>query len=241
MKKLSSLTIFFPFYNDEGTVKRQIEYAFSVGKKLANSLEVIAIHGGRSKDKTLQKIKKMQEKYPSLQCINKIHNTEGYAVIKYGLQQAKKTWIFYTDGDAQYRLEEDLIELVKKQQKTNTDVINGYKKKRSDSLIRVFLGKAYARLSKIIFGLPIRDTDCDFRLMRKKYVKKISLESRDSSILPELIKKLQLAGATFAEVPVSHYPRIYGKSNYNILSLIKEKIIGDFKLFLKMRVYKKVS
>lgn len=239
MKKLSSLTIFFPFYNDEGTVERQIKHAFDVGKRIARSLEVIAIHGGKSKDNTLQKIKKMQERYPTLKCINKIKNKEGYAVIKYGLEQAKNAWVFYTDGDAQYHLEEDLIQLIKKQQKTNADIVNGYKKKRSDSLMRVFLGKVYARLSKIIFGLPIRDTDCDFRLIRKKYLKKIFLESKDSSILPELIKKLQLKGAKFVETPVSHYPRIYGRSNYNIFLLIKEKIVGDFKLFLKMRTYKK--
>ena len=71
----------------------------------------------------------------------------------------------------------------------------------------------------------------------KEFIKKIKLESNDASILPELIKKLELAGAKFAEVQVSHYQRVYGKSNYTAVSLLKEKIIGDVKLYLKMKKY----
>ena len=70
MKKLKSLTIFFPFYNDEGTVARQIHLAYTVGKRAAHDLEVIAIHGGPSTDKTRQKIFEMQRIYPDLKIIN---------------------------------------------------------------------------------------------------------------------------------------------------------------------------
>lgn len=235
--RLSSLSIFFPFYNDEGTVERQITYAHEVGKTITDDLEVIALHGGPSKDNTWQKILEMKNKYPDLVIIDKTNNFEGYAVIKYGLQQATKEWVFYTDGDAQYRIEEDLIKLVKKQIKTNADVINGYKNHRGDSFLRTFLGNAYKFLSKSLFKLPIKDVDCDFRLIRTSLLKKITLESQDASILPELVKKLELEKAKFREVQVSHYRRLYGKSNYTAFSLLKEKIIGDIRLYFKMKKY----
>lgn len=238
MKKIRSLSIFFPFFNDEGTVRRQIHLAYNTGKSLAYILEVVALHGGKSKDKTFLLIKKMKEEHPDLKIINKLNNKEGYAVIKYGLKAASKEWVFYTDGDAQYHLEEDLPRLVQKQLETGADVINGYKTKRSDNFFRVIFGNIYAKVSKIIFQLPICDIDCDFRLIRKKYLDKIILESNNSSILLEMVKKLQFAGAKFAEIPVSHYSRTYGKSNYNILSLLKEKIIGDFKVFIKLIRFK---
>ena len=101
--------------------------------------------------------------------------------------------------------------------------------------MRTLLGDLYARLSSWIFKLPIRDTDCDFRLIRKSFLDKITLESHDASILPELVKKLQLAGAKFAEVPVSHYEREYGTSSYTALGLTIEKLVGDTKLFFRMR------
>jgi glycosyltransferase involved in cell wall biosynthesis len=235
MKKISSLTIFFPFLNDEATITRQIICAYVIGKEYASDLEVIALHGGHSRDNTFKKIIEMKKNYPNLIVINKQNNKEGYGVIKYGLKKASKNWVFYTDGDAQYHLEEDLPMLIKKKHDTNATVINGYKTRRHDSLLRVILGNIYRLLAKTIFKLPIRDVDCDFRLINRKLLDKINLESQDASILPELIKKLQLSGGKFAEIPVSHYPRTYGKSNYKIFDLVKEKVIGDIKLYFKLK------
>jgi len=232
--KLTSLSIFFPFYNDEGTVERQIENAYSTGRKASDDLEVIAVHGGNSKDGTFGKILEMKQKYPKLRIVDKKDNTEGYAVIKYGLAACNKDWIFYTDGDAQYHIEEDLPLLVATALETGADVINGYKKVRRDDFLRVFLGGAYAFLARKDSRMPIRDIDCDFRLIRKKILDKISLDSGDASILPEMVKKLELAGAKFAEVPVNHYEREYGLSNYTVRGLFKEKLVGDAKLFLRM-------
>ncbi len=237
--KLSSLTIFFPFYNDSGTVEESIDLAYKIGREYTDDLEVIAIHGGPSKDDTFDKIKEMQKKYPKLVIVDKTDNTEGYAVIKNGFNAATKDWVFYTDGDRQYHMENDFQKLVKAQFKTDADIVNGYKKERGDNVVRLFLGNAYATISSLLFELPIRDTDCDFRLMRMSKMKKITLESHDASILPELIKKLQIAGAKFTEVPVSHFERVYGKSNYTAFSLLKEKVLGDFKLYMKMRKIKK--
>ena len=61
MKKLNSLSIFFPFYNDEGTVISQIENAYRIGSAVSDELEVIAIHGGSSKDKTFEKIQEAKK------------------------------------------------------------------------------------------------------------------------------------------------------------------------------------
>lgn len=234
MKKLKSLTIFFPFMNDAGTVAKQINDAYKFGSEIASKLEVIAIHGGKSNDNTYDKILEMQKLFPDLKIIDKSDNTEGYAVIKHGFYATTMEWVFYTDGDAQYHLDE-LAKLVKCQDYTKADIVNGYKKSRGDHWIRKFLGDMYKKMSVVIFRLPVRDTDCDFRLIRNSLMQKIKLESKNSSILPELLIKLKLAGAKFAEVEVNHYHRIYGRSNYRFYNLLKEKLIGDCKLFMKYR------
>lgn len=232
-KKLKSLSIFFPFLNDEGTVEKQISEAYLYGKKAAGDLEVIAIHGGASTDNTLKKIKEQKKIHPDLMVIDKSDNKQGYAVIKHGFKAASKDWIFYTDGDAQYHLT-DLEKLIDKQFETNADVVNGYKVSRQDPPIRLIFGEIYRNLTRLIFALPIEDIDCDFRLIRRNLFSKITLESGDASILPELIKKLDRAGAVFAEVPVNHYKRIHGQSNYNTLSLIIEKTRGDIGLLFRL-------
>lgn len=234
-KILPSLTIFFPFYNDEGTVEVQIDNAFEIGNKLTDDLEVIALHGGTSSDKTWERILEVKKKYPSLKIIDKRDNNEGYAVIKHGFDASTKEYVFYTDGDYQYHLEEDLEPLAKKLIDTNSDVANGFKKRRSDNFLRRLLGKSYSYFSRYVFEIPIKDTDCDFRIIKKSFLNKIKLESSNASILPELIKKLQNQGAKFVEIPVSHYNRVYGNSNYSALSLLKEKLFGDIKLYFYMR------
>jgi putative flippase GtrA len=231
---LNSLSMFFPFYNDEGTVEKQIRDAYTYGNQVTNDLEVIALIGGKSRDNTTNKILEVKKQFPNLVVVDKTDNWEGYAVIKYGFKAATKDWVFYTDGDAQYHVNE-LVSLAKTQNETNADVVNGYKCTRKDNSARVILGNLYAKFSSFVFELPIRDTDCDYRLINRHYLSKIDLLSSDASILAELVKKLQLVGATFTEIPVNHYSREYGKSNYTAFSLFKEKLIGDLFLYLKLR------
>lgn len=235
--KLDSLTIFFPFLNDAGTVKKQIDDAYYYGRKVAKSLEVIAIHGGASKDDTFERIKQSQKTHRSLKIVDKTNNTEWYAVIKHGFYNATKDWVFYTDGDRQYQLNE-LSKLVAKQLKTNSDVVNGYKTRRDDGYFRWFMGEAYRRFTLLVYRMPVNDLDCDFRLIRMKLLRKVKFESKDSSILLELIGKLRNKGAKFAEVPVSHYQRVYGKSNYPVTRLFWEKLVGDFKIYGKLKKYR---
>ena len=60
-KQLSSVTIFFPFLNDEGTVAEAIDDAYRYGRKITGDLEIIAINGGVSKDNTFQTIQKQKQ------------------------------------------------------------------------------------------------------------------------------------------------------------------------------------
>jgi hypothetical protein len=62
--------------------------------------------------------------------------------------------------------------------------------------------------------LPVRDIDCDFRLIRTTLVKQLDLKSDSGSICVELIVGLDGLGAVFCEVPVHHYARRFGKSEF---------------------------
>src|SRR5881296_876962 len=72
----------------------------------------------------------------------------------------------------------------------------------------------YRRAMRWAFQLSIRDVDCDFRLFRRQIFDSISLESRSGVICVEMAKKFERAGFRMVEVPVSHYPRPYGSSEF---------------------------
>lgn len=233
-KPLKSLSIFFPFYNDQGTVQKAIHDAYSIGSQLTNKLEVIAIIGGKSHDNTIQEIRRVKKNRPQLVVIDRTSNPDGYAVIKYGLVQARGDWVFYTDGDLQYTVK-DLMHLVIKQQESGADVVNGYKIVRGDKNLRTVLGELYKTFTRFLFKSPITDPTCDFRLMRRSRLKLCPLFSTNASICIELVKELEYAGATFAEVPVRHRRRTYGRSNYRSFTLLLERFLGDVQLWLRLK------
>jgi hypothetical protein len=66
----------------------------------------------------------------------------------------------------------------------------------------------------VLFGLKLRDVDCDFRLMRRAIFERINLEKTSGIICVEMMKKIQDGGFRIAEVPVHHYHRAFGKSQF---------------------------
>jgi len=96
----------------------------------------------------------------------------------------------------------------------NIDLVNGFKVKRSDPWYRIWVGAIYRRTMRWVFRLSIRDVDCDFRLFRRHVFDTIKLESRSGVICVEMAKKFDEAGFRMVEVPVSHYPRLHGRSEF---------------------------
>ena len=65
-----------------------------------------------------------------------------------------------------------------------------------------------------MFGLPIRDVDCDMRLIRRHVFDTVELTQDSGVICVELMTKITQAGFAMTEVPVHHYHRAYGKSQF---------------------------
>jgi hypothetical protein len=93
-------------------------------------------------------------------------------------------------------------------------MVNGYKISRSDPLHRVVIGRLYHHVVSLLFGLHLRDVDCDFRLMRRAIFDRINLEKTSGIICVELMKKVHDGGFRIVEVPVHHYHRAYGRSQF---------------------------
>src|SRR5437667_8798912 len=106
------------------------------------------------------------------------------------------------------------MELLWQQMRAGVDLVNGYKLSRSDPWHRIFIGRLYHYIVKMLFGLKVRDVDCDFRMMRRTIFDRITLEKMSGVICLEMMKKIQDAGFVIVEVPVHHYHRAFGKSQF---------------------------
>ena len=207
----ASISVFFPAYNDEGSIVQLVKNAVAVLETLTDDYEVIVVNDG-SADATPRVLDELARGLPHVKIIH--HETnKGYgAALRTGFSAASKDLVFYTDGDGQY----DVRELVKlfPLMTGAVDVVNGYKIKRADKRYRILIGSIYNRMARFLFRLPIRDVDCDFRLLRQSALRRIKLVSSSGVICVELVRKLHAAGCVFVESPVRHYARVHGQSQF---------------------------
>jgi glycosyltransferase involved in cell wall biosynthesis len=210
-EKPAGLSVFFPAYNDSGTIASMVIRAVQAASELTPDYEVIVVNDG-SADATPQIVDELARTYPHVRVVHHTTNRGYGGALQSGFRSATKEFIFYTDGDAQYDPAE-LADLWAKMT-PGTDLVNGYKISRSDPFHRIVIGRLYHHIVKLLFGLSVRDVDCDFRLMRRTIFEKIDLEKRSGVICLELMKKIEDAGFRIVEVPVHHYHRTFGKSQF---------------------------
>ena len=226
---MPGLSVFFPAYNDGGTIASLVITSVKVAATLTDDYEVIVINDC-SQDDTAKILDELARIYPDHVRIVHHETNRGYGgALRTGFATARKDFIFYTDGDGQY----DPSEMTVLWQTMSDDVdwVNGWKISRSDPLHRIIIGRIYHHMVKLLFGLRMRDVDCDFRLMRRRIFDVVRLEKNSGVICLEMMKKFQDAGFRIAETPVHHYHRAYGKSQFFNFPRIYQTAIDVMKLW----------
>jgi glycosyltransferase involved in cell wall biosynthesis len=207
----TGLSVFFPAYNDSGTIASLVITAIQSAAKLTPNHEVIVVNDGSS-DGTAQILEELARIYPQFRIVTHEENRGYGGALRSGFATASKEIVFYTDGDAQYDPSE--MEALWRAMRTDVDLVNGYKISRSDPWHRILIGRVYHHTVKFMFGLRVRDVDCDFRMMRRTIFDRVRLEKNSGVICLEMMKKIQDSGFRIVEVPVHHYHRAYGKSQF---------------------------
>ena len=233
---LPGLSVFFPAYNDSGTIASLVIRSVQVAASLTPDFEVIVINDG-SRDSTRRILDELAQIYPGVVRVVHHSRNRGYGgALRSGFETASKDLVFYTDGDAQYDPAE--MTLLWKHMTPEVDWVNGYKISRSDPAHRIVIGKVYHHVVKFLFGLKVRDVDCDFRLIRRHVFKVVRLEKTSGVICLEMMKKFHDAGFRVAEVPVHHFHRAHGKSQFFNFPRIVRTGVDVFRLWWSLVIRK---
>jgi glycosyltransferase involved in cell wall biosynthesis len=228
-----SLSVFFPAYNDAGTIASLVLVAHMAARELTDDHEVIVVDDG-SPDHTGALVDEMARHFPWLKVVHHPENRGYGGALRTGFETASKELVFYTDGDAQYDPRELLA--LWRALSPEVDFVNGYKISRNDPLHRVVVGRLYHWFVKLAFGLRMRDVDCDFRLLRRSVFEKVRLTRSSGVICVELMKKVQDHGYRIAEVPVHHFHRSYGRSQFFNFPRVARTLLDLARLWLELSV-----
>lgn len=205
------VSIFYPCYNDWGTMGSMVLLTLRTARELDLDFDVTIVDDG-SGPHTVELLESLVETFPEINVVWHAQNKGYGGALRSGFAAASRDWIFYTDGDAQY----DVREMARLMEHAGpeVDVVQGYKITRHDPLHRIVIGRLYHWLVKLSFGLKLRDVDCDFRLIRREVFDKVTLVSDSGVICAEMMTKIQRAGCRIVEVPVHHHERQHGKSQF---------------------------
>lgn len=230
------LTVFFPAYNDSGTIASLVIAAHRTAEALTPDFEILIINDG-SADDTAAIADELARTYPRVRVIH--HGTNrGYGgALRSGFAEASKDVVFYTDGDGQYDPTE--LALLWPRLTDDVDLVNGYKISRSDPWHRIVIGRIYHHTVKLLFGLKVRDVDCDFRLMRRAIFDRVALRHNSGVICLEMMKKVQDAGYRIAEVPVHHFHRAFGQSQFFNFRRLSRTVLDVAKLWIELVVLRR--
>src|SRR5207247_8292525 len=141
------------------------------------------------------------------------------AALRTGFDAAAKRFVFYMDGDGQFDIRDldYILPLV-----TDDDhIVTGYRIERRDSFVRRLNAKLFGGwLVRIMLSVHVRDLNCAFKLIPKKVLNAITLESTGALINAELYGRAVRKGFGIKEVGVHHYPRTAGVQTGAHLSVI---------------------
>ncbi len=207
-RKPLSLSVFFPCYNEEANVERTTLAALKTCPRISRDFEVIIVNDG-SKDRTGEIADRLAAEHAGN--VRAVHNHPnlGYGgALQRGFREAKKEWVFYTDGDGQFDFEEidSLLPLL-----DHFDIVSAYRIDRKDSPARKFNAYCWTTLVNTAFWLWLKDIDCAFKMYPRVLFDQIPMKSMGALIDTEILARAKKLGYRIGQCGVHHYPRVAGQ------------------------------
>ncbi|MGD8317615.1 MAG: glycosyltransferase family 2 protein [Myxococcales bacterium] len=201
------LSVVVPCFNEEGNVGRVVTQAVEVGRRLCRELEIVVVNDG-STDDTAEVLRALRSEFPELEVVTHAQNRGYGAAVRSGIDRAGMDYVFLTDGDGQFDLQElsgalDMLD--------QHDVIAGYRALRRDGWWRSLWGRFWTALVNRFLGLDVRDANCAFKLVPRSLLSSTELRSDGALISAELLLEARRSELRIGELAVRHYPRTAGR------------------------------
>jgi len=198
-----------PIFNEEENLPILVSKLLEVLKGIGLRYEMIFVDDGSS-DGSRRILKEFASQYPSLRIIGFKENRGLSTALYAGMKEARGHTIVTLDSD----LQNDPADIPKLMEYLDRyDMVTGWRQKREDPWLKRVSSMIANSIRNRLSGETIQDSACTLRAFKKECIKDIPVFNGMHRFLSTLVK---MKGYRIAEVPVSHHPRKFGKSKYNI-------------------------
>lgn len=169
------ITVIMPAFNESEIIERNVNETIRTFENFKVDFEIIIIDDG-STDETWAKIKGLESKFPSVKATRNMKNYGKGRALKKGFRFAKGDYVVFLDSDidlhpAQLETFFDIMKL------SEADIVIGSKRhpnsKLNYPLQRKIISSIYFFFIKLLFGLPIKDTQTGLKLFKYKVLKDV--------------------------------------------------------------------
>lgn len=216
MDRPSVISVTIPVYNERDNLRPLYEQLTAVLRPMQRPYEIIFVDDGSS-DGSREVLDELSAQDPAMKVVHFRRNFGQTAAMMAGVDFASGEIIIAMDGDLQND-PNDIPRLLAKLDE-GYDVCSGWRKARHDAPLRRNLTSRLAnRLISMISGVHLHDYGCSLKAYRKDVIKGVRLYGEMHRFIP-IFAVWQ--GAKVVELPVTHHPRIHGRSKYGLERIFK--------------------
>ncbi|OQX78940.1 MAG: hypothetical protein B6D56_08085 [Candidatus Omnitrophica bacterium 4484_70.1] len=227
------ISVIIPAYNEEKRILPTLEKVYDYFSRVQNmDFEIIVVDDG-SKDNTEKVVKNFaKDKSKRVKFIKHKENKGKGTAVKTGMMEAKGEYILFSDADLSTPIEE--FGKLKKAIDRGYDIAIGSRGLPESKIVipqpwyRRYIGKIFPLIVRIIVMKNFRDTQCGFKLFKKKIAKELfaNLVTSGFAFDVEILYKALKKEYNVKEIPVKWYN--YKESKVSILkapfNMLKEII-----------------
>ena len=227
---VDSLSVFFPCFNEKDAIGPLTKKTLTAVTQICEDFEIILVDDG-STDGTSGIADQLAATYPAVSVVHHVQNCGYGAALQRGFRTARKEYVFYTDGDGQFDINEIsmLLPLI-----AEYDIVSGYRLNRQDGFLRKFNAFCWSSLVGFLFDLKLKDIDCAFKLYKREIFDHIEMHSTGALIDTEILARAKQKGYSMTQIGVHHYPRIAGQATGANLRVIAKAFRELFQLRKKI-------
>jgi dolichol-phosphate mannosyltransferase len=165
-----------------------------------------------SQDGTLQALRKLNRDDPRHRFVSHERNYGQSAALMTGVSASRGAILATLDGDLQSD-PADLPRLIRVLKSGDLHMVNGVRQNRQDSPARLISSRIANAFRNRVSGATATDVGCSVRVFYRECMEGVPRFHGMHRFLPTL---LAMRGYRITETPVSHRPRLHGRTSYGV-------------------------